>query len=687
VTFLSEIVRRYYPLNREPALAIQANEPFLIDNNGIAFVDAGDEDAERPTEILRGDVALAAVLLDSAGATPANFESGVHVIYVADRLIDGVQKVIEATSSKNFHSIYAYKTGKPSDAFWISGKYDEKTVIAALQSNALLIGVASSNADLPTGFPQVVDREWDIPLVTVDHIEAAIRLMTGVVVSLPDKKYDVISVLKALRPGAAPAKVVLDLKALHSNDWADDDATEARALADIADLADKAIQAGGDESESLGHEVKKVATRLRDLSGYGEAKTWGVQLAADLADYKSGKLDWEDVDKGLLLSGSPGCGKSFYARALAEECQVPLLLSSYSDWESATGSGNLIAKSIKKAFADARKKAPCIVFIDEIDSVGSRGQRGHNSGWFDVVINTLLAELDGAEPRIGVVVIGATNHPASIDPALLRPGRLDRHIAIPRPTIADLKGILAHHLGHLGGLDRAARDCRGLSPAEIAQVAREARRLARTCKRKVMAADVSDVIASRRGAHSADFDRIVCIHEAGHAIIFSRLGFAVEFVDADNRQTLASLPAGSPKIDEIERHLAGTMGGRAAEIAVFGEPSHGSTTDLEQATSMAYLAISKAGLGGSLISLPDNLAISLPDVRKRVEDLLTRAMDRASNVIAENRPALEALAAVLAENRYLDTLEIQAVIGSLKTPAGHKVGAPEEMFDDVRQPS
>jgi ATP-dependent Zn protease len=685
VTFLSEIVRRYYPLNREPASATQANEPFLIDKDGIALVDAGDEDAKMPTEILRGDVALAAVLLDSAGATPANFESGVHVIYIADRLIDGVQKVIEATSSKIFHSSYAYKTGNPSDAFWISGKYDEKTVIAALQSNALLIGVASSNADLPTGYPQVVDREWDIPAITVDHIGAAIRLMTGVVVSLPDRDYNVESVLKALRPGATPAKVVLDLKALHKNDWADDDDAEADALAGIADLADKTIQAERDESESLGDVAKKVVTRLRDLSGYGEAKTWGMQLAADLADYKSGKLAWEDVDKGLLLSGPPGCGKSLYARALAEECQVPLLLSSYADWESATGNGNLIAKSIKKAFADARKKAPCLVFIDEIDSVGSRGQRGHNSGWFDVVINALLAELDGAEPRTGVVVIGATNHPASIDPALLRPGRLDRHIAIPRPTIADLRGILAHHLGHLAGLDRAARDCRGLSPAEIAQVAREARRLARTCKRKVTAVDVSEVIAARRGAHNPDFDRIVCVHEAGHAIVFSKLGFAVEFVDADNRKTLASLPAGSPKIDEIERHLAGTMGGRAAEIAVFGEPSHGSMSDLEQATSMAYLAISKAGLGGSLISLPDNLAISLPDVRKRVEDLLTRAMDRASKVIAENHPALDALAAALAESRYLDALEIKAVIGSVETPAVRKVGAPKEVSDDQRR--
>ena len=680
MTFVSEIVRRYYPLNRESATATQASEPLLIDKDGVALVDAGDEDVRTPTEILRGDVALAAVLLDSAGATPANFESGAHVIYVADRLIDGVQKVIEATSSRSFHSGYSFSTGKPSDAFWISGRYDERAVIAALQSNALLIGVASSDADLPTGFPQVVDREWDILAVTVAHIEATIRLMTGAAVSLPDKEYDVDSVLKALRPGAAAAKVVLNLKALHKDDWDNGDASETDAVADIADLADKTIQADRDESESLGDGAKKVVTRLRDLSGYGEAKTWGMQLAADLADYKSGKLDWEDVDKGLLLSGPPGCGKSFYARALAEECQVPLLLSSYSDWESATGNGNLIAKSIKKAFANARKKAPCIAFIDEIDSVGSRGQRGHNSGWFDVVINALLAELDGAEPRTGVVVIGATNYPASVDPALLRPGRLDRHIAIPRPTIADLKGILAHHLGHLGGLDQAARDCRGLSPAEIAQVAREARRLARKCKRKVTAADASEVIAGRRGAPDPDFDRIVCIHEAGHAIVFSKLGFAVEFADADNTQTLASLPGGSPKIDEIERHLAGTMGGRAAEIAVFGEPSHGSMSDLEQATSMAYLAISKAGLGGSLISLPDNLAISLPDVRKRVEDLLTRAMDRASKVIAENRPALDALAATLAKSRFLDALEIKAVIGSVKTPSVCDVDVRKEML-------
>ncbi len=682
----SEVMKHYYPLNRQRSPKTLKGKPLPADVADAYPGETESEDAKGPTEILRGDVALAAVVLDAINASPGDLENGVHVIYVDERLIAGVKKVIETTSWKDFHSNYAYRTGQPKDAFWINGKFDEKEIISALQSRSLMIGIGPGDDTLPDGFGHIVDREWIIPELLSDHVESAIKMMTGVTVSLPaDRGYDAGKTLKALRPGVAPAKIVADLKALHRDDWSQFE-TKPEDVKDIlADLADKANRVEQDEPVSLGNVAKKVVTRLRDLSGYGDAKDWGMQLAADLAEYKAGNLAWEDVDKGLLLSGPPGCGKTFYARALAEECKVPLILSSYADWESATGGGNLIAKAIKKCFTDARKKAPCIVFIDEIDSVGSRGKRDHNSGWFDVVINALLAELDGAEPRNGVVVIGATNHPDQIDSALLRPGRLDRHIAIPRPTIGDLNGILVHHLGDLEGLDRAARHCRGLSPAEIAQVARDARRLARTCKRKVCAADVSDVIAGKRGVERPEFDRIVCVHEAGHALVYSKLGYAVDHVDADNRRTLAALPSGSPKIGEIERHLAGTMGGRAAEIAVFGEPSTGAVRDLEQATSMAYMAVAKGGLGGSPISLPDEVAIGLTDVRKRVEDLLMKAMALASKVVAENRSALDALAAELAEKRYLDALEIKAVIGSVKTPPVRTIGKRKEVSDDHHQ--
>jgi hypothetical protein len=121
--------------------------------------------------------------------------------------------------------------------------------------------------------------------------------------------------------------------------------------------------------------AKDVVTKLSDLTGYRGARDWGLQLADDLLAYVAGDIAWSDVDGGLLLSGAPGMGKSFYARALAAERGVPLIVSGYSDWENKTGSGNLISKAISKVFADARKQAPCILFIDEIDTVASRQNR------------------------------------------------------------------------------------------------------------------------------------------------------------------------------------------------------------------------------------------------------------------------------------------------------------------------
>jgi ATP-dependent Zn protease len=493
------------------------------------------------------------------------------------------------------------------------------------------------------------------------HIEVAIQLMTGEAASLPDRPYRLGSVLKALRPGVAAVKVVADLKALHKNDRADDEANASTVLADWDDVADEAPGADQPDEQPPGKAAAKV-TRLRDLAGFGEARDWGLQLAADFAEFKAGRLGWEDVDKGLLLSGPPGSGKTFFAVALAAECEVPLLRSSYADWEAATGPGNLIAEAIQKAFAEARKEAPCIVFIDELDSVGSRGKRQNNNGWFDVVINALLAELDGAEPRTGVVVVGATNHPDLIDPALLRPGRLDRHFRIPKPTIDDLKTVLAHHLGKLDGLERAARACRGLSPAAVAQVAREARRAARKARRDVGADDVVDAIVARRGRCEPKLDWRICVHESGHALVGVRLGLLVSYVDADAGETAIGDPIGVMSLAEIETQLTAMMGGRAAETAVFGAPTSGAIGDLARATSLAHAAVAQAGLTGSLIVMPEEVALVRSDVRRRVEHLMARAMDRASEIVLENRQALDALVDALAERRYLDADEVKAAL-------------------------
>jgi hypothetical protein len=675
VSFVSDIVAHCFPLNR--------NQP-------VGAIDGAEAtDGEGPDEFLRGDVALAAVLLDAVGASPADFARGVHVIYAPRPLFDGVKRVIAKTSGIEFCDNRTYR--RPANAAWVTGIFDEPTIIAGLQAKATLIGVVASEADLPSGFAAVADRVWSTPWVERARIEAAIRLMTGEAAPLPDRPYDLSSVLKALRPGVAAAKVVADLKALHEKQWDDDGRNASSAAAELAeptDAGDKADagHSAGQPGEPAHGAAAETVTRLRDLAGFGPAKDWGLQLAADLAEYKAGRLGWEDVDKGLLLSGPPGCGKTLFAAALAAECEVPLLRSSYADWEAATGSGNLIAKAIKKAFSEARKKAPCILFIDEMDSVGARGKRGHNSGWFDIVINSLLAELDGAEPRNGVVVVGATNHPDQIDPALLRPGRLDRHVRIPKPTIEDLKAILAHHLGEIDGLDEAARACRGLSPATVAQVAREARRAARKAKRAVGAVDVLDVIAERRGRRDPKLDRRICVHEAGHALVRLRLGFLVSYVDADAGETVIEAPIGAMNLAELETYLAGMMGGRAAEIAVFGEPTSGAVGDLANATSLASAAVAQAGLAGSLIVMPHEAAIAEPDVRRRVEDLMGRAMERAAAIISENRRALDALARALAKRRYLDADEVKVVVRRARRTA-KKLRQLKDATDDQPQRS
>ena len=208
MSFVSEIIVHCFPLNRNPpADAIDGAE-----------ATGGDG----PDEFLRGDVALAAVLLDAVGASPADFKHGVHVIYAPSALSEGVKRAIAKTSGIDFCDVRAYR--RPTDALWVTGVFDESTIIAGLQANATLIGVATSNVDLPPGFAAVADRIWSIPWVDRQHIEVAIQLMTGEAASLPDRQYRLSSVLTALRPGVAAVKVVADLKALHKNDRADDEA-------------------------------------------------------------------------------------------------------------------------------------------------------------------------------------------------------------------------------------------------------------------------------------------------------------------------------------------------------------------------------------------------------------------------------------------------------------------------------
>lgn len=190
-----------------------------------------------------------------------------------------------------------------------------------------------------------------------------------------------------------------------------------------------------------------TALRVETLTGYGAAKDWALGLKADLVDYLGGELSWSQMSTKLLLSGPPGTGKTTFARALCNTLRIPLVVTSVSTWLEGEYLHDVLSR-MADTFAEARRQAPSILFIDEIDGIGQRASASRPyADYWNTCVNKLLELLDGAIKTDGVVVVGATNRPTEIDEAIRRSGRLETHIEIQRPDIPTLEGILAHHLG------------------------------------------------------------------------------------------------------------------------------------------------------------------------------------------------------------------------------------------------
>ncbi|MBN8974859.1 MAG: AAA family ATPase [Rhizobiales bacterium] len=358
---------------------------------------------------------------------------------------------------------------------------------------------------------------------------------------------------------------------------------------------------------------------LDDIHGLGEAAVWGRELAKDLADFREGLLPWADVDRGVFVSGPTGTGKTTFAQALARTCNVPIHIHSLARWQ-AKGYLNDLLKAMRAAFDEARRAAPCILFVDEIDSFGDRETLdGKNEQYCREVINAFLECLDGIEAREGVVVIGASNMPGKIDKAILRPGRLGKHVRIPLPDAEARIGILRHHLrGELASEDMKDIAIRldGSSGAVIEQAVRDARRKARSERRPLTVADLQHGLPPRIALSDEAF-ALACVHEAGHVVVGHLLGNEAGryLVEARTfREITHDGSAGwtafrqTPGVTRGKRaylaQITILVSGIAAEAISFGEHTDGGgggdDSDLRHATLIAAAMHVSAGMvGGS----------------------------------------------------------------------------------------
>lgn len=430
---------------------------------------------------------------------------------------------------------------------------------------------------------------------------------------------------------------------------------------------------------------------LEDLDGYGAAKTWGLELAEDMADFKAGRLSWDELsNKGLLLSGPPGVGKTQFARALAKSARVPLVSTSVAQWNSETYLSNTL-QAIRDAFSQARRQAPCILFIDEIDGISDRSQlRGDFAEYWTQIVNLLLEQLASVDDRPGVVVVSATNHPDKIDAAIKRAGRLDKEIVIEKPDPATLARIFRHHLGEelLVGIDLMPLSlaARGATGADAEAFVRRARGAARRAKRPLEIDDVLAEIRAGRSGLPAQHRRRIAIHEAGHAIVSHELQtgapVGLSLHDEGGSFDLAADLSGASTLERCQDEIAVLLAGRVAENLLLGDVSIGSglvpASDLCRATNIACAIEGRCGMGqfGSVYIENASDFANIPGLLTAVQGQLDRAEAKATEILSRREAILRTLSGALEQVGYLSADQIEQII------SGHEVqvvGPADEM--------
>lgn len=524
----------------------------------------------------------------------------------------------------------------------------------ALHARVPLIGIAPDpKRQLPRDLLRAADHQLALPVLDREALDLVVEAVVG---GRPTRRID---------EDLLPTLDIADLPVALRNASSPNAGIDAIA---------KVLSAKADYLET--------GSSLEELHGYGPAKDWGLALAADLQDYRAGRLSWAEIDnQGLLLSGPPGVGKTSFARALAKTARVPLVATSVADWNSADYlSGTL--KAIRDAFARARAKAPCILFIDEIDGISDRSQiRGEYVQYWTQVVNALLEHLAAVEDRPGVVVIAATNHPDRIDPAVRRAGRLDREIAIGKPDTATLTAIFRHHLGPetLAGvpLTPLALAARGGTGADVEAFVRRARGAARRAGRELVIDDVMVEVRQGRMPPTGEARRRTAIHETGHAVVSRTLGVGLivdlSLHDGGGELVLEHTLDGSTTLPQLEAVLTVVLAGRVAEEITFETGSIGAGfglgSDLALATGIARDIEVRFGLGALG---PIHVEVSAGDLflvnglLAPVAARLRAASERARKILTERWSEVQAIADALERAGHLAGSEIDNL---LKAPS------------------
>jgi SpoVK/Ycf46/Vps4 family AAA+-type ATPase len=435
-----------------------------------------------------------------------------------------------------------------------------------------------------------------------------------------------------------------------------------------------------DALAKLGEMARPAAVdRLPDLDHaleFGDARSWGLQLRSDLAAWKAGKLDAADLDAGLLLVSPPGCGKTTFARVLAKGLGVPLIELKLGDLFVNDGHLGDVIGELRRRFSKAMGAAPAVLLLDELDSLGRRDERERHSTFKVGLINEILTLLDGAgQKRPGFIVIGATNAPASIDPALRRPGRLGRTIELGPPGPQGIENVLRFHLrGDLRTkpLDEVVRLNAGSTPAELMDLVRMARQVARSQDR---ALQMDDLLLQTLGTEPIDWQMVnrVAIHEAGHALACLLLDDApilhsVSILESSDRMghALTLAPPGATTKARLEAKVMVTLAGRAAEALVYGQddPSDGAAGDLENATSLLCHMHGSWGMGGSLLHVSDPRELLMHDgcFAERIEAELDRLMVAVSDELRGRELYLHGIAFELCSRRTLSGDDVARIV-------------------------